>query len=150
LNSVNNPATDEQWPTPPGRPRGSTKLQPEDETLRMICVLSSQQNTMQEAAAVLGVCEKTFSVFLQAHEAADDAWELGKAAGRASLRRNQWKLSKHNATMAIWLGKQHLGQKDKPGEDDDGRDDSNPLQEVVDFVNGSNRGLPSARMIGNE
>ena len=29
-----------------------------------------------------------------------------------SLRRKQWNLAKTNATMAIWLGKQYLGQKD--------------------------------------
>jgi len=33
--------------------------------------------------------------------------------GKMSLRRNQMKLSETNATMAIWLGKQWLGQKDK-------------------------------------
>ena len=35
-----------------------------------------------------------------------------RAGGKASLRRNQWKLSETNPTMAIWLGKQYLGQKD--------------------------------------
>lgn len=34
------------------------------------------------------------------------------AGGRASLRRRQWALAEHNATMAIWLGKQHLGQRE--------------------------------------
>ena len=29
-----------------------------------------------------------------------------------SLRRNQWKLAEKNTTMAIWLGKQYLNQKD--------------------------------------
>ena len=33
-------------------------------------------------------------------------------AGKISLRRNQFNLSKTNATMAIWLGKQYLGQRD--------------------------------------
>ena len=32
--------------------------------------------------------------------------------GKCSLRRNQFVLSKRSATMAIWLGKQWLGQKD--------------------------------------
>ena len=32
--------------------------------------------------------------------------------GRISLRRNQFKLSETNASMAIWLGKQYLGQRD--------------------------------------
>ena len=29
-----------------------------------------------------------------------------------SLRRIQYKLAEKNATMALWLGKQYLGQKD--------------------------------------
>lgn len=36
-----------------------------------------------------------------------------KDFGKVSLRRNQLELSKTNATMAIWLGKNWLGQTDK-------------------------------------
>lgn len=32
--------------------------------------------------------------------------------GKCSLRRNQFRMSQKNCTMAIWLGKQYLGQKD--------------------------------------
>lgn len=32
--------------------------------------------------------------------------------GKCSLRRNQFRMSEKNASMAIWLGKQYLGQKD--------------------------------------
>ena len=32
--------------------------------------------------------------------------------GKSSLRRAQWKLAEKNASMAIWLGKQYLEQKD--------------------------------------
>lgn len=39
--------------------------------------------------------------------------EKGQAMGKASLRRNQFKLSESNAAMAIFLGKNWLGQKDK-------------------------------------
>lgn len=34
------------------------------------------------------------------------------AKGKISLRRAQLKLAEKNASMAIWLGKQYLGQKD--------------------------------------
>lgn len=34
--------------------------------------------------------------------------------GNCSLRRDQRVIAKKNATMAIWLGKQYLGQKDLP------------------------------------
>lgn len=33
--------------------------------------------------------------------------------GKISLRRAQFKLAKKSANMAIWLGKQWLGQQDK-------------------------------------
>lgn len=36
------------------------------------------------------------------------------AGGKRSLRRYQFDLAKTNATMAIWLGKQWLNQKDSP------------------------------------
>jgi hypothetical protein len=40
-----------------------------------------------------------------------------KEGGKASLRRKQWKLVEDgNPTMCIWLGKQYLGQTDKPNE----------------------------------
>lgn len=55
-----------------------------------------------------------------------------KLGGKASLRRNQWKLAQAgNATMLIWLGKNTLNQKDKseisgPGD--------GPIQGNVTFV----------------
>lgn len=35
-----------------------------------------------------------------------------REAGKISLRRAQWRLAERNAAMAIWLGKQYLGQRD--------------------------------------
>ena len=40
----------------------------------------------------------------------------GLMAMKIKLRRNQLKLSEHNASMAIWLGKQLLGQVENPNE----------------------------------
>lgn len=42
-----------------------------------------------------------------------DIYKKKSVVGLISLRRNQWKLSEKNASMAIWLGKQYLGQTDK-------------------------------------
>ena len=33
--------------------------------------------------------------------------------GKISLRRIQWKMAEKNPTMALWLGKQYLNQKDR-------------------------------------
>ena len=43
-----------------------------------------------------------------------EAFKKHSAGGRMSLRRAQFKLAETNTTMAIWLGKQYLGQKDSP------------------------------------
>lgn len=37
-----------------------------------------------------------------------------RGKGKISLRRSQWRLAEKNANMAIWLGKQYLGQRDDP------------------------------------
>lgn len=100
-----------------GRPVGTTKLQETPDTLEKIQQLARIQCTQREAAAVLGVHENTFRHFLWSHEKAAEAWLDGREQGKASLRRNQWKMSENNATMAIWLGKQWLDQTDKSEHD---------------------------------
>lgn len=41
-----------------------------------------------------------------------DIYNVFKAPGKASVRRSQMKMSRNNPTMAIWLGKVYLGQKE--------------------------------------
>ena len=41
-----------------------------------------------------------------------DAFKTWSADGKISLRRNQFRMAEHNVSMAIFLGKQYLGQKD--------------------------------------
>lgn len=42
-----------------------------------------------------------------------EVYKQKKQGGKMSLRRRQWNLAEKNPTMAIWLGKQWLGQTDK-------------------------------------
>lgn len=42
----------------------------------------------------------------------EDVREQGEAIKKAHIRKMQLELAKHNSRMAIWLGKQLLGQKD--------------------------------------
>ena len=96
---------------PGGRP---PKLQPDERTLGIIGGLGEINATHAEAAAVLGVSRETFEKFLGTQKKAGEAYENGKAEGRISLRRAQFKAAlAGNATMQIWLGKQLLAQKDK-------------------------------------
>ena len=52
-------------------------------------------------------CERTYK------ESFADISKKWRSVGKISLRRYQFKLAEHNASMAIWLGKQYLGQHDE-------------------------------------
>ena len=52
----------------------------------------------------------------------------GLMAMRIKLRRNQLELSEKNAAMAIWLGKQILGQMENP----DGGKEVEPVRIIID------------------
>ena len=47
---------------------------------------------------------------------ADYRNQNGMMAMKIKLRKNQLKLSEHSASMAIWLGKQLLGQMENPND----------------------------------
>lgn len=42
-----------------------------------------------------------------------EAYKRYSVGGKISLRRWQMKMAEHNCSMAIWLGKQYLGQKEQ-------------------------------------
>ena len=42
-----------------------------------------------------------------------EVFSIKREKGKVSLRRSQFKLAEKNPTMAIWLGKQYLGQRDE-------------------------------------
>ena len=47
-----------------------------------------------------------------------EIYEEKRGLGKISLRRAQWRLAEKNATMAIFLGKNYLGQRDSTEWDD--------------------------------
>ena len=53
-------------------------------------------------------CKRTYG------DTFSNVFKQKRSPGKISLRRNQWKLAEKNANMAIWLGKQYLGQSDQP------------------------------------
>lgn len=70
--------------------------------------------TMEEVAAVLGVPRRTLYDRMEQDPEIQRALDEGRAEGRVTLRRLQWKQAHEgNPTMLIWLGKQLLGQRDK-------------------------------------
>lgn len=58
-------------------------------------------------------------------------------AGKICLRRYQMQLAKTNTTMAIWLGKQYLGQKDRQ---ELGFTDDAKLQIMAGYIGGIKNG----------
>lgn len=70
--------------------------------------LASIQCTQEEIANFLGLSVRT----LQRDEEFCRLYKKGMDNGRMSLRRTQFKLAEHNTSMAIFLGKQYLGQRD--------------------------------------
>lgn len=93
----------------PGQP---PKLVADSPTLAKLRGLGQIQATRRETAQVMGVANETLSRFFAAHPHALEVYEMGKAEGRVSLRRTQFKMAQTNASMAIFLGKNILGQSD--------------------------------------
>lgn len=74
----------------------------------MVEKLAGIQCTQQEIASFLGCSVDT----LQRDETFCGLYKKGQENGKMSLRRIQYKLAEKNPTMAIWLGKQYLKQRD--------------------------------------
>ena len=84
-----------------GRPKFEIDYNAVDKLAGMMC-------TQQEIASFLGCDVRT----LQRDEEFCRIYKNGQEKGKMSLRRMQWKLADKNTSMAIFLGKQYLGQKD--------------------------------------
>lgn len=93
--------------------------------------LCSIQCTRDEVASFLRISHDTLEraskrEFKKKFVELRNEWSQG---GKCSLRRKQWKLADKSATMAIFLGKQMLGQRDDIRLNHSG----SILQEIVNF-----------------
>lgn len=63
---------------------------------------------------MLDVSEKTLDAWCRRTygDTFSPVYAVKRQAGKMSLRRMQWRLAERNASMAIFLGKQFLGQTD--------------------------------------
>jgi len=98
--------------------------------------LASLQCTQEDAAAWFGCGLSTIKRKLK-EQKYREAWDRGLGNGRVSLRRKQMKLADKNATMAIFLGKQYLGQRDLTAVELAGKDDA-PVSFIMNI--GAGRG----------
>ena len=75
--------------------------------------LAGIQCTDEEIAAAIGCAQDTLARGRKRDPELDEAILVGRANGRMSIRRAQYKRAMSgNAAMLIWLGKQVLGQRD--------------------------------------
>ena len=88
-----------------GRPKKEVDLGLAERLAQIMC-------TQEEIASVLKVSVDTLS----RTPGFADVYKSGRESGKASLRRLQWKHAQNNPAMAIWLGKQYLGQTDRAEE----------------------------------
>jgi hypothetical protein len=100
-------------PGKPGRPRTKIDWTEFDKLCGLQC-------TLKEIAYFFDCSEDTIERAVKREFQRDfsDLWEEKSAAGRISLRREQFRLAQAgDRTMLIWLGKQYLGQKEIIGHD---------------------------------
>lgn len=100
---------------------GRPKIKIDKAQFEKLCGL---QCTLEEIAGFFDCSEDTIERWCEAtyNKNFAEVFRLKRGKGKVSLRRNQWRLSETNAAMAIFLGKQYLGQSDKPEENIDTED----------------------------
>lgn len=76
--------------------------------------LCGLQCTLLEICDAFDVDDKTLNEWCKKNYGTtfSEVFKTKRGKGQISLRRMQWKLAEKNASMAIFLGKQYLGQKD--------------------------------------
>ena len=98
-----------------GRPRKIINQKQFEELCHIQC-------TQEEILAVLDVDDKTLTKWCNEtyNKSFSEVFREKREGGRTSLRRAQWKLATEgmNPSMQIFLGKNMLGQRDKPKDED--------------------------------
>lgn len=91
-----------------GRPKKELDI----EEFEKLCAL---QCTEEEMCSWFNVDDKTLTRWCKDtyNMSFSEIFKIKRSKGKVSLRRTQMKMAKTNVTMAIWLGKQYLGQTDK-------------------------------------
>ena len=97
----------------------------------MVEKLANIQCTQEEIASFLGLSVRT----LQRDEEFCRIYKKGQENGKMSLRRIQFKLAEKNTSMAIFLGKQYLGQKDNPHEEGYNDEINNNINNIANLIN---------------
>lgn len=98
--------------------------------------LCSIQCTLNEIAGYFNCSEDTIENWCKRtyKEGFSDIYSKKRGVGKISLRRSQFRMAETNPTMAIWLGKQYLGQAERQEVAVSVNDDET-IKEMDDFFN---------------
>lgn len=130
--------------------RRKTGLELNQETLEIIFHCAKRMCSQAECASMLGTTPSNLSYFFQTHPEAREIWDDGLNVSRVNLRSMQFDLAKKNQIMAIFLGKNMLGQKDTQTVD---ATISKPAAEMTEeqlleiATKGIGAGAPAPRMV---
>ena len=110
-----------------GRPRKEIDQQTFEGLCRIQC-------TKEEVCGVLNISLTTLERWCKATygETFEGIYKKHADYGKSSLRRTQFKLAEKSAAMAIWLGKQYLGQRDTMEVTHEGLDKVADLMKALD------------------
>ena len=88
------------------------RIEIDAEQFKKLCAI---QCTLDELASWFKCSEDTIERWCRRtfKQSFAEVYKIYSADGRISLRRTQFKLAEKNVSMAIFLGKQYLGQSDK-------------------------------------
>jgi hypothetical protein len=122
---------------PSGRPVGRPEKPIDWQQFEQLCAL---QCTQSEVGSMLKIGKEALSRRVNEHYGEDyvSVYKRFSENGKCSLRRNQFVLSKKNASLAIWLGKIWLGQKD-PGIDETKEDALNAIRQAIKEISAEPR-----------
>lgn len=99
---------------PAGRPRKEIKQESFEKLCAMFCTKEEIAGFFEcSVDTIENWCHSTYGVNFSA------IYEQKRQGGKISLRRAQMRLAEKSAAMAIFLGKNYLGQVDNPEETDD-------------------------------
>ena len=99
-----------------GKMAGRPRKKIDQKQFEQLCAL---QCTLEEMCGFFECCTDTLETWCKRtyKKNFSEVFKEKRGLGKISLRRAQFRLAEKNAPMAIWLGKQYLGQRDDPEKD---------------------------------
>lgn len=101
--------------------------------------LCSIQCTLEEISGFFGCSEDTIERWCERtyKERFADIYAKKRGLGKISLRRSQFRMAETNPTMAIWLGKQYLGQTEHQDITIDAKNTDETVQKMAEYFGNS-------------